>query len=437
MILGLIALFLYISYRKGKFDVSGFIYALVFWCLFLYAITELLSVGSLLNVVSLWIVWMMLDTVLIVLLIKNKAFKLLKESLHFDSRDSKYKFICAGLFILFALVIMYISSHVVPYNWDSLTYHLTRIFIWRQNQSVAHFATVGWRQVASPVLAEFVNTNVYIMFYPLFKANDGLFNILQSVSYLINIGFVYAISVKIGCKKRFGLFAAFLFACAPICFAEAMSTQVDQFATVWLLGFIYVVLEMIYDREKVNLNADGRMRMAVLGISAGFGYLAKPSVLIGMMIFAIWLIVVCFRRKDDTKLIVQWIVMTCLTAVLVMAPEIIRNLLTFHALSHKQVGAQQLVGTLDPRYLLVNCLKNTTFNLPYMYWPWLNSILSAIVYGTAAFLGINADALSISESGTPIVYHTEPDFGFDTAVNPLIVSLLIFEIGRASCRERV
>lgn len=51
----------------------------------------------------------------------------------------------------------------IPYNWDSMTYHLPRIAYWRQNRSIAHYATNCIRQISSPVLAEFVNLHVYIL----------------------------------------------------------------------------------------------------------------------------------------------------------------------------------------------------------------------------------------------------------------------------------
>ena len=42
-----------------------------------------------------------------------------------------------------------------PNNWDSMTYHLTRVEHWMQRQTVIHYATNNVRQVSQPPLAEY------------------------------------------------------------------------------------------------------------------------------------------------------------------------------------------------------------------------------------------------------------------------------------------
>ena len=92
------------------------------------------------------------------------------------------------------------AMRIVPYNWDSLTYHLPRIMHWVQNKSVAHYATNIDRQIASPPLAEFINLHIYL----LMGKKDVAFNLLQCMSFGFCIVLTVAIAKKLGCNIFFG-----------------------------------------------------------------------------------------------------------------------------------------------------------------------------------------------------------------------------------------
>lgn len=420
MISAFLLILLNFGYKARRWTITPFLYGFCFWSLYLYIIVELLSVGANLTSFSLWTAWLLLDIVLATCLLRQMRQNKIKISI-----STMHRFIVAA-YAAFTVAVIIIASHIVPYNWDSMVYHNSRIINWANNQSIAHFACTSWRQVASPVYGEFVNLNAYLLYQKAFIANDGLFNLLQTVSYLINAVLVYAIARKIGCKEWYAVFASGLFLSAPICFAEAMSTQVDEFAAVWMLAFILLALDIIYGKVELKLNHEGIIHMVCLGLTAGFGYLTKPSVMIGDMLFAVWLVAVCLRRHENSlKTVLIWCTGVTGMALILILPEVVRNLITFHAISYKQVGAQQLVGTLDIRYLIVNFLKNLFYNLPYRYWPWLNSFLFSMVYGVAGLFGIDANDASISEFGYAYKLQTAPHFDFDTATNPVIVTLLL------------
>lgn len=83
---------------------------------------------------------------------------------------------------IMCIVVLYMAFRTVPYNWDSMTYHLTRIVHWVQNGSVAHYACHDISQISGPPLAEFVNLHVYV----LSGNTDYLVNLLQAASYIIS-----------------------------------------------------------------------------------------------------------------------------------------------------------------------------------------------------------------------------------------------------------
>lgn len=117
------------------------------------------------------------------------------------------------LWVFLSGIIIVLAVCTVPYNWDSMTYHLSRIANWAQQGSVAHYATHIIREIVSPVLAEFVNLHVYIL--P--GKKDIFFPLLQCFSMLTNIWLIYEIAKKIGGRKLICLSCGFSFLYKPQC----------------------------------------------------------------------------------------------------------------------------------------------------------------------------------------------------------------------------
>ena len=84
-----------------------------------------------------------------------------------------------------------------------------------------------------------------------------------------------AIAKKLGCNNFFGFLAGFLYATMPIAFAEALSTQVDVFATVWMLLFVYYYID-IYEEEHIAADRRTMRKCLIMAVCVAFGYLTKP-----------------------------------------------------------------------------------------------------------------------------------------------------------------
>ena len=299
-----------------------------------------------------------------------------------------------------------------------MTYHLPRIAHWAQNQSVSHFATNDVRQLSSPVLAEFVNVQVYI----LSGKRDNLLNLLQAFSYLVNARMVYEIATKIGCRKKFAALATLLFMTMPIAFAEALTTQVDMFATVWLLLFVYYFIDL-YEATETIADKKTLMTCIKLGFCVSLGYLAKPSVNIGMAILLFLLLFKCIKRKDKAAELIKLIIVAIPTVILPVLPELCRNYHTFMALSNPVTGARQLIGTLRPNYLFVNLIKNFAQNWPNIYLYDSSEWMAKIVMFIAVIFRVDINDVSIAEDGMTYTMQQAPSYGHDTAVNPVVVIL--------------
>lgn len=430
MLLATIALYGNIHiYKKRKqiadTGLASYMEACCLWTLFLFALTEILSVWHVLRFRVLFAAWGGLDILLLLafaLQWKQAGFRVRKiwENCKgkWDIRQVHYE----GILLFFGAVVFCLSFLTTPYNWDSMTYHLPRIAYWAQNRSVAHYATHSVRQIASPVLAEFVNLHVYI----LCRGHDLFFNLLQGISYLTCTVLVGGIAGRLSCNRGFRFLAMLLYMSMPIAYAEALTTQVDNFAAIWLLFFVYRLLD--YTEETVPLRFDKTtaFRICTLGLCVAWGYLAKPSVCVGMVIFALWLLRVCIKRKDRVRDLAGLFFCALPCVAVPMLPEILRNFKTFGAYASPSAGAAQLVGTLRPNYLFVNMLKNLSFNMPTPLLKDGDIIFAKIAVKAAEFLRVELDAQCISEQGREYSLHEAGNYGCDTAVNPIVLWGFLF-----------
>lgn len=381
----------------------------------LYISLEILSVFSSINYIALLAVWIGVDVILAIgIVIQRKGnLRTIKEIVSVIAETLASN----KLWVFLSGIIIILAVCTVPYNWDSMTYHLSRIANWAQNGSVAHYATHNIREIVSPMLAEFVNLHVYI----LSGKKYVLFHLLQCFSMLTNIWLIYEIARKIGCRKLYAYLAALLFYTSPSAFGEALTTQVDQFATVWLLIFVYYWLDMIslefpfkYERKTLD-------KCICMGLCIVWGYLTKPSVLVAIALLVIFLLWRCIKRKDSFHVIVKLLVWVIPCILMMLLPELVRNTISFGSITLPIAGQRQLIGTGKPRYVLVNGLKNFVFNLPNIYMYQGEHWMAAIVYRVSAMLEVPIDDPSILEDGRAFFLHGARSYEPDTAVNSIIV----------------
>lgn len=322
---------------------------------------EMLSFGKILSQKSLVISWVLILLIYVLLsfYIKNKY--------HVGWKDYiealRMKLLFGNIYSLFLIIICAISVllalFTTPYNWDSMTYHLTRVVHWIQNCSVAHYACHDISQISDPTLAEFIMLQIYSL-----SGNSDIFvNLLQSLSFILSIFIVYKISLIIGCSNNTSLIAGIVFATTPIVFGESLSTQVDLFSALWLLIFVYLLLPYTVTNDKLICNKETFLDCLFMGISMGLGYLAKPSVCIAIIVLILWLMVVCARRKDQFSIVIKCSFTAIVSGSMIIATELLRNVYTFHGIAAKESSTVFIVPSWDVRYLLINFVRNFVFNL--------------------------------------------------------------------------
>lgn len=388
----------------------------VLWCSLLYLQTEFFSLFLRLNQTTVFLSWLIVCLcVVYVLYVKKRGMLLEKIKLVFKAVGNMVwhnKFLTAA-FCVTGLLALY----TVPYNWDSMTYHLPRIFHWAQNQSVGHYGTGILRQISSPPLHEFVALQVYL----LSGKNDVFLNLIQFGAFLTNAGILYGLAEKTGCESRFRKISVLLFCAMPIAFGEALTTQNDHFAGMWLLIFTYYLLDFLNRDQKLHDDRKSIVKCVILAVCVGYGYLTKPSVCMGMLFLAFMLLIACIIRKDSFRVMAKLVCIVLPIMIIIVLPEMTRNLITFHAVLDSGTGARQLVGTLNPRYLLINGLKNFSFNIPTILVPQSSRWLVAIISRMASLMKVDINASCISEDGRTFRLGAPGDYGHDTAVNALVI----------------
>lgn len=418
MLLAIVLLVMVISlFDKRKDLVGRGAKAIVLWNIWSFILVEVLSIKHMLDKTGIIIGWGILDVILVlVMIIQYRRNKSCLNIIGFVKRA--FEFIIENkLAALTAFIILLLALLTVPYNWDSMTYHLPRITHWTQNQSVAHYATNDVRQVSSPVLAEFINVQVYIIM----NNTDYLLNMLQAASYFINAILVYKLAVKIGCQKKFASMSMLLFMTMPIAFAEAINTQIDLFASMWLLIFVYYFLG-VYQAEHIRAEKCVIIECLMMAFSLVFGYLSKPSVNIGMAVLLLILFVKRIQKKDSYIELFK-IVLIVLPVFALLIPELLRNYQTFAAFSDPLVGERQLVGTLKPNYIFVNMLKNFAQNWPNIYLYDSAEWMAKIVMIVAAIMKVDINDTAISEDGMEYVMTEAPGYNHDSAISPVVIIL--------------
>lgn len=409
---------------KKKED--AYLVSAIIWTGTSYAMNEILSIGNSLNYKCMLMTYIGLIVVLIVAISYQIIKKKYRSSFDLQwyvqkDKSERILLVTLGLFMVFMLAMSIVS---IPYDVDSLTYHLTRIAYWTQNESVAHFATNDVRAVTSPPLAEFINLHVYI----LGGESDLFCNVLQMASYATNAYLVWGISKKLIIPSKYRYLSVLLYISTPIAFAEALTTQVDQFAAMWVMLFAYFIFDLLEPDFRFELSKEVISKVLILGACIAFGYLSKPTGLFAMFVFAVWLLFACIKRKERIRNLVVLIGIAVAEIVLIVAPEMARNFFTFNSFSASSVGTKHMVDTFNPIYLLLNFMKNLSVNLPNIYIPWFSRLVQHGVCWIAYICGIDINDPRIAHDGVEYIVREPQRYIQDSAVNPIILYFTAFAV---------
>lgn len=298
-----------------------------------------------------------------------------------------------------SLVLLFGAIFTVPYNYDSMTYHLARIGYWIDHKSVAHYITNIDRQVYSPVLAEY-----NLLHMMLLSGNDTFLNFFQYFCMFAAAYFIYKCAQKLGVNQLFALFGAFIFMLMPLTISQSITTQNDLFAALIFILFIYKLLDVIcYD--KITLNAEQTLDIVMLGLLVGYAYLAKTSVCASMVMFMPWLLIARLRKKDDFKKLIGSVGIALAGIVVTVSETLIRTFLSSGSLMTSTASGNIMVATKNVKYIIVNILKNFSMLITQNYYRPLNGFIYRIAIGAGEKLQVEVNHETIAFHGFDFLHH--------------------------------
>lgn len=325
-----------------------------------------------------------------------------------------------GIYILtiliFLVALCIFTAHIVPNNFDSMTYHLPRIMHWLQNQNTSYYATNIDRQNFSPVLGEYIFLNIYAL-----SSKDVYLQFSQVFSYILGGIISAGITKELGACKKGMILSTVIFYASPMMLAEAFTTQVDNIATLYLLISLYYII-LLMKNELFHVE---RLVGCTLGIA--FSYLSKPTVCIAIFLFLVGLLFYKMMQKEKVQRVVASFFVALPVLVITISPVILRNVKLYGNMLAGNQFSNIAVGTIKPRYLVVNILKNLFSNL-FSEVTWINNLFIQFVYACGKVLKVNVEDASISwnyKFGEYIkVYHH--DYGSNWIIMILLLIAIVF-----------
>lgn len=390
-----------------------FIYCNVIFSVYLYLVTEGLSLFKALtrgNIIIAWLIFFVAVGVL--LTIKRKK---ITSSLREIKNVKLNKIIIFELSIIALMVIVlgFLAWNIVPYNPDSMTYHCSRVMNWAQNQSVDYYPTNIPRQLYSPPFMEY---NLLHMF--LIMQSDVAFNMVQWYGYVAVAVMMYVVCRKLDMKKEVSLVASMLAMSMPIAIAESVTTQTDLYAATWLLYFVYIVIDFAY-MDRIWLSREVFVEGIMSGCIVGLGYLSKSQICIPMMILFLWMALVRVIKKDNIQTLCLLAVSAGVCLLPFLLPTFARNYEYTGSIFASSYFQNIAIGSHKPAMLIMNFIKNMAQTSISYVNSFQNIVLLKLVHMVSNVLGVNIDDRRISYT-SPFDESWINDYGCDCATAPFI-----------------
>lgn len=255
-----------------------------------------------------------------------------------------------GIVFILSVTLM-IAYLAPPNNFDSMTYHMSRVVHWIQNQSIKFYPTAIPRQNYSLPLAEYAILHLQIL-----TKTDKLANLVQWSSFLMSIVLMMKIADIIGLNKRGQLITGVLVAGIPMAILQSSSTQNDLVVGFFCLAFAFFMLKVV----KTGTWEDVLFASLALGfalLTKGTGYIFCAG--IGLGIAGVYLIGLDW--SEIKKKLIQFSVIV-LSALVISTGHFTRNIQLYnHPLSTE--NSRITADSYSTKSMFSNLVRNGAVHL--------------------------------------------------------------------------
>ncbi len=341
-----------------------------------------------------------------------------------DTSASNKPFSAAEKVILVFIGLMVALTFVAgcllpPNNWDSLTYHLSRMMFWYQHNSLEFYPTANTRQLYQPPFAELVG---YMGWLVDGKSDRGLF-LIQWLSYISSLCVIWQLLRQTALARFARIVALGVMASTPMFILQASSTQNDL-----LLGLL--LLLMVTALLKASPFGWGWLLLA--GLMAVLALMTKGTALIYVPCIVFGWFAFNWRQIKWASLVpIKISVLALLT--LLYGQQLYRNYqFTGHVLGvdpAEQVMYANQTHAVGP--MVNNLLRNITMHLGVIGLDSLISKVLTLGIGTLTNTDVNDPAITFQKQ----TFATQGTTHEDTASN-LIGMVFIITGGITAIRYR-
>ena len=256
---------------------SSFLLACVLWGVLLTAFTEALSLAHSLTQGAISAAWGVACVVTVAVYYRMGA---RQEQRRVWDRMPAMPASLVGLLSgagILVFTVGLIGLMAPPNTWDSMTYHMSRVGHWIQNQSVAHYPTNIPRQLQLAPWAEYA-----IMHAQLLTGGDRFANSIQWFGMAGSLLGVSLIARQLGAGVVGQVFAIVFAATIPMGILQGSNTQNDYVVSFWLICVAYYTLSAVKeDRSDLPLSL-------LLGACVGLTVLTKGTAYVYVLPFVVW-----------------------------------------------------------------------------------------------------------------------------------------------------
>jgi 4-amino-4-deoxy-L-arabinose transferase-like glycosyltransferase len=223
--------------------------------------------------------------------------------------------IVAGLAYLVGAALIFLTPQN---NFDSMTYHLSRVGYWLQHDSLFPWITPNPRQTSFPINAE-----LSILWMVIFWGTDQLSGFVQWVTVpvigLVIVGFARLL----GASRKQSLFAALIWACFPEIILQSITTMNDLVVAAFYSSAVYLGFLGVRQKEH-NL-----LLLAGLGIGLALGTKSTAFILSPSFVLAAGLILLSNWNRNF-KFILTWGLASLAAFIMVGAWGYVQNAIYYH-----------------------------------------------------------------------------------------------------------